>query len=225
MYECTGKVFIEKILPESVSKVLFLDTDVVVTQEFTMCFPPFGERGYLGMALDMGEVCQLDPDKCWPMSHYWKVPAGLTCGTSSSRAARLRDKFNAHNISKMRCPLAGQKEPLTFNGGVLWLYLDRMREVQFSERIINYTHHTARMTGPEKVPVTWGEQEFLNNYLRFQPDALVMLPCGCNYQWTATRREVKCPSQPVAIGHGWHDGVASQGRDPFNRYVCNLSRG
>ena len=62
-------------------------------------------------------------------------------------------------------------------------------------------------------------QEFLNNYFRFYPKALQLLPCGCNYQYTATRRSVRCPGQPVHIAHAWSSGMGKgQARSPCPTY-------
>ena len=46
---------------------------------------------------------------------------------------------------------------------------------------------------------------------------LQVQPCGCNYQWTAARRTIKCPNAPVYMGHGWHAGTTQVTRDPYNK--------
>ena len=60
-------------------------------------------------------------------------------------------------------------------------------------------------------PASQGESDFINNFLHFYPGALLQLPCGCSYQWSAARRQLLCPSQPLRIVTG--DGSAgSSGR-------------
>lgn len=76
-----------------------------------------------------------------------------------------------------------------------------MREVGFKELYISSTASHYLMTGRRRA--TWGEQDFVNSFFRLHPDALRLLPCGCNYQWSAIRRHVKCPRQPITVGHGW----------------------
>jgi hypothetical protein len=109
-----------------------------------------------------------------------------------------------------------------FNAGVVGMDLAKMRQVKFTERMVKYAHHTARMLGPNK-PARWGEQELLANYLRFHPEALKVLPCGCNYQWIGPRRNIKCPGQPVYIGHGWTQAVLKpRHHDRYNQLFMHF---
>ena len=88
--------------------------------------------------------------------------------------------------------------------------------------MVKYAHHTARMLGPNK-PARWGEQELLANYLRFHPEALKVLPCGCNYQWIGPRRNIKCPGQPIYIGHGWTQAVLKpRHHDRYNQLFMHF---
>jgi hypothetical protein len=114
------------------------------------------------------------------------------------------------------CKGPGETEAVQFNAGVILFDLVKLRAIEFTERIVDLAHHTARMAGVNK-PATWGDQDFLSNYFRFHPEVLDMLPCGCNYQWTAARRGIKCPAQPVRMGHGWHAGTAERTTDPYNK--------
>merc|ERR1740130_1430816 len=66
-------------------------------------------------------------------------------------------------------------------------------------------------------------QEQLANYLRFHPEALKVLPCGCNYQWIGPRRNIKCPGQPVYIGHGWTQAVLKpRHHDRYNQLFMHF---
>lgn len=133
----------------------------------------------------MGENCQSDPESCWPLSHEWEVTPGLRCGTTPERAERLRRTGRAKV-----CNGPGSKEPIQFNAGVILYvtsagegdndhlhlmivsnryHLSRMRATNFTERLVNLTHHTARMAGEDR-PAKWGDQEFLANYFRFHPE-------------------------------------------------------
>ena len=91
-----------------------------------------------------------------------------------------------------------------------------MREINFNGRLLNITAQTARMAGPNRI-ASWGDQEYMANYVRFYPESLRVQPCGCNYQWTAARRTIKCPDAPVYMGHGWHAGTTQVTRDPYNK--------
>ena len=91
-----------------------------------------------------------------------------------------------------------------------------MRENNFNGRLLNITAQTARMAGPNRI-ASWGDQEYMANYVRFYPESLRVQPCGCNYQWTAARRTIKCPNAPVYMGHGWHAGTTQVTRDPYNK--------
>jgi hypothetical protein len=211
------KIFLPDLLPESVRHVLWVDNDVVTLGSPAPCFPTFGASEYLAMAFDAGETCQEKPDECWPMSHEWTVPKGLACGANPSWAAHRKEVDPSR-----QCAQPGETEPVQFNAGVVGMDLAKMRQVKFTERMVKYAHHTARMLGPNK-PARWGEQELLANYLRFHPEALKVLPCGCNYQWIGPRRNIKCPGQPVYIGHGWTQAVLKpRHHDRYNQLFMHF---
>jgi len=211
------KIFLPDLLPESVRHVLWVDNDVVTLGSPAPCFPTFGASEYLAMAFDAGETCQEHPDQCWPMSHEWTVPKGLTCGANPSWAAHRKEVDPSR-----QCAQPGETEPVQFNAGVVGMDLTKMRQVKFTERMVRYAHQTARMLGPNK-PARWGEQELLANYLRFHPEALKVLPCGCNYQWIGPRRNIKCPGQPIYIGHGWTQAVLKpRHHDRYNQLFMHF---
>lgn len=203
------KLFLPNIIP--VDKVLYIDNDVTAVQDISRCYSqPMNSEQMIGMGIDMGEVCQHHPNVCWPMAYEWKVAPGLVCGNAIERWShmmRYTDKF---------CRSSGQMEPVQFNGGVMLLHLAKMRASKFVERYIAVVIRTARITGFKKA--RWGEQEFINSFFRVFPETLVQLPCGCNYQFTAIRREVKCPSQPIYLAHGWTSGVKTSNSNQFNRH-------
>ena len=53
----------------------------------------------------------------------------------------------------------------------------------------------------------WGDQEFLNNWLRLHPESLHHLPCGCNFQPLGYKAADLCGGQPLFIAHLWHVGM------------------
>ncbi|KAI8808798.1 glycosyl transferase family 64 domain-containing protein [Cladochytrium replicatum] len=205
-----GKEIDEKV-PDSVfERVLYVDNDVTAVQDITPCWRRFFSRSqFIGMAVDQGDICQYFPNLCWPMGFEWVVPPGLFCGNVPSRSKLYDPSLN------QSCPKSGQTETYQFNGGVVLMDLEKMRKVDFTEMYVNATVRTARNIGFKKA--RWGEQDFINSFFRVHPDSLHPLPCGCNYQFTASRREVKCPNQPVYLAHGWSRGISEQSKNLYNQ--------
>lgn len=186
------KMFLSDILTFA-DRVLYLDTDTTITSDISTCyFAPTKPSTLVSMAVDMGDICQRDPDRCWPIGLHWRVPEGLECGNVPSRTLASQGSAN--------CAHFGELETVQVNGGVAMLELGKMREQGFVERYVQSIVHHYRLVGRT---ATWGEQDFINSYFRLFPKDLELLPCGCNYQWFGTRREVKCGSQPVTIAHHW----------------------
>lgn len=192
------KMFLTDIITIA-ERVLYLDTDVTVTSDLSACYgQPVNRPGALvSMGVDMGDVCQRNPDLCWPIGLHWRVPPGLVCGNVPSRALSREPPSCAHE---------GELETLQVNGGVALFELAKMREVGFVDRYVQSVVHHFRMMGSS--PARWGEQDFVNSYFRLHPDELELLPCGCNYQWFGARREVMCGNQPVTIAHHWSVSLA-----------------
>lgn len=132
------------------------------------------------------------------MGAEWVVPPGLECGNLKHRTAAKRRKHGLHDA---HCPNTGDTEAYQFNGGVILMDLARMRARNFGEAFVASVIDGARVTGFKQA--RWGEQDYLNNFYRLYPGALAALPCGCNYQYSGARREVKCPGAPVYLAHGW----------------------
>jgi hypothetical protein len=76
-----------------------------------------------------------------------------------------------------------------------------MRATNFTDRFLASVTATFRELDGKQA--RWGDQEFLNNYARYYPQEVEVLPCGCNYQWQGFRKEAKCGEQKVTIAHGW----------------------
>lgn len=217
-YAVHCKVFLADLLPAEVAAVLYADTDAIIAGwgVAQACMPPLDGESYIGMVIDMGDSCQLRPDRCWPLAYEGVVQPGLVCGNTPQRSAR--------HASDARCVEPGEREPLQLNGGLVYMNLTTMRRIGFTERYTESVWQTARMLpSAHAFDATWGEQEFLNNYFRFHPEALAQLPCGCNYQYTAVRRAVRCPGQPVYIAHAWSSGMSkARARNPFTAYMRQL---
>lgn len=185
-------MFLSDILTYA-DRVLYLDTDTTITSDISACyFAPKKPSTLVSMSVDMGDICQRDPDRCWPIGLHWKVPEGFECGNVPSRSSTASRPSS--------CAQPGELETVQVNGGVALFELGKMREQGFVERYVQSIIHHYRVVGK---PATWGEQDFINSYFRLFPKDLELLPCGCNYQWFGTRREVKCGQQPVTIAHHW----------------------
>jgi hypothetical protein len=85
--------------------------------------------------------------------------------------------------------------------GVVLYELGKMRAQNFTDRFLASV--TATFAEQDQRRAQWGDQEFLNNFARYQPQSVSVLHCGCNYQWMGFRKEAKCGMQPVTIAHGW----------------------
>ncbi len=193
------KAFLAELIP--VDNVLYIDSDVTVVSNIAYCWlqrenvsTSLGDSALMAMGVDMGEVCQSSPDLCYPIGMRFRIPPGLVCGTTPKRAKKVLAEGR-------KCLAEGDFEPFQFNGGVALMKLKQMREQNFSTKFIQASIHTWRELGYRQA--RWGEQDLLNNYFRLYPGSVVSLPCGCNFQYSAVRRESKCGNQTVAIAHGW----------------------
>ncbi|GAA5910398.1 uncharacterized protein JCM6883_002993 [Sporobolomyces salmoneus] len=200
------KMFLSDILTYA-DRVLYLDTDTTITSDISTCyFAPKKSTTLVSMSVDMGDICQRNPDRCWPIGLHWRVPDDLECGNVPARASGSSNSAS--------CAQPGELETIQVNGGVALFELGKMREQGFVERYVQSIIHHYRVVGR---PATWGEQDFINSYFRLFPKDLELLPCGCNYQWFGTRREVKCGEQPVMIAHHWSHGIAGRTQEPYNQ--------
>ncbi|SCV69908.1 BQ2448_1302 [Microbotryum intermedium] len=199
------KMFLSKIITHA-DKVLYLDTDVTVLSDLSSCYAESDDQKVLlKMGIDMGDACQLYPDRCWPIALHWRVPEGLECGNIPVN--NLPENKNAY------CASPHELETVQVNGGVALMRLDRMREAAFTDRYVRTVARTYRAVGRR---ARWGEQDFINSYLRMFPEDLELLPCGCNYQWLGRRKEVKCAGQPITIAHHWSMGIEFRGMHEYN---------
>jgi GT2 family glycosyltransferase/lipopolysaccharide biosynthesis glycosyltransferase/glycosyltransferase involved in cell wall biosynthesis len=187
------KFFLADIITD-VERVLYLDTDSSILSDISECYSyPTSPSALISMGIDMGDTCQLTPSRCWPIGLHWRVPAGLKCGNIDDD----RPIWDNHPES---CSEEGELETIQLNGGVALLELGRMRDEDFVQQYIEAVVQTYKIVGAVS---PWGEQDFINSYFRLHPDQLEILPCGCNYQWFGSRREVKCGKQPLYIAHSW----------------------
>lgn len=186
------KMFLTEIISEDVDTVLYLDTDTTIVSDISACYAhATSPTALISMALDMGDACQDQPDYCWPIGLHWRVTDGLECGNLPGKSS---------TVGKQSCAKPGELEPLQVNGGVALMQLRRMRSSGFVDRYVQSVVYHYRLAGRV---AEWGEQDFINSYLRLYPSELELLPCGCNYQWFGSRSEVKCGGQPIAIAHHW----------------------
>lgn len=187
------KFFLSEIITD-VDRVLYLDADSSIVSDISECYAyPTSPTALVSMAIDMGDTCQLNPSRCWPIGLHWRVPPGLKCGN-------IDDDRPVWDQNPEACSEEGELETIQLNGGVVLMELGRMRDDNFVQQYIESVVQNYRIVGRAS---TWGEQDFINSYFRLHPDHLQILPCGCNYQWFGGRREVKCGQQPLYIAHSW----------------------
>jgi lipopolysaccharide biosynthesis glycosyltransferase len=249
------RAFLAEIISERVSRVLFMDNDITANQDISTCFDnTFKEDQMMAMAPDTGDVCQFQPDLCWPIGFQNQGQHGLDCGSlpglnTPNWVNRLRNRpdlsmyertkqagGNTFGLEHLRerdrsRAAAGRKqvigaavpvqcingtdyEPAQVNAGVILMDLKKMRSSNFIGRFIASVIRTARRL--DFKPARWGDQDFLNNYIRLYPDHFSLLPCGCNYQYMGPRRAIRCPQQLVYLVHSWHLGTSKQTTDVYN---------
>lgn len=197
------RLYAAEILPDTVETALFLDMDTIVTRSLSFCYPTFDKATeYIAMTRDTGGVCQHKPDNCWPIGFTWNPPAWMRCNRS-----RVQHSCSIH-----------RHEPVTFNAGVIGMNLKRMREVHFTQQLENTVWQTYRSVRRGAI---YADQDFLNNYLRFHPSALSVLPCECNYQFSSARKGRHCANKRIAIAHAWSIAKAS---DPLLKAMKRFDR-
>lgn len=203
------KMFLSEIVTFA-ERVLYLDTDVTIASDISRCYSePERPRTLISLGVDMGDSCQLQPDLCWPLGLHWRVPAGLACGNVVAEAG---------DSQLPGCAATGELEPVQANGGVILFELVRMRDWNFVDKYIRSVAHNFRIAGR---PAHWGEQDFINSYIRLFPNDFEFLPCGCNFQWWGIRQAVKCGEQPVHIAHHW--SVVSRGVRGFHKLTSRFT--
>ena len=202
------KLFMPAILPQRLERVLLVDSDATAVQDVQRCYQhPMTDEQQVAMGVDMGEVCQQYPDRCWPIGFSIAAQAGLRCGTP------LRPKMNRQPADAV-CPADGDLMPFQFNGGVMLLHLSNMRRLGWVQRFVQVAARTARHIGFKQAH--WCEQDLINNFFRVYPSAVTELPCGCNYQFGGLRRDLHCPKQPIYIAHAWHAHVKRRTNNSYN---------
>ncbi|GAA5845266.1 hypothetical protein JCM9279_004824 [Rhodotorula babjevae] len=210
------KVFLADLLVD-VDRVLYLDTDATIVGTLDVCTQPLPHDALFGMALDLGDACQVRPERCWPLSLQFTPWHGLVCGNVPKH--HWPPTFEADDAV---CAQSGEPEPAQVNGGVILMELSRMRRDGFVHKLLASTAHVFLLADRRRA--TWAEQEFLNAYIRDYPSDFAVIPCGCNYQYVGIRREAKCAGQPVHIVHHWSSNAAVETTDPYNRVFHHLRR-
>ncbi|GAA5912961.1 hypothetical protein JCM8208_002415 [Rhodotorula glutinis] len=210
------KVFLADLLVD-VARVLYLDTDATIVGTLDVCAQPLANDALFGMALDLGDACQVRPERCWPLSLQFTPWDGLVCGNVPKH--HWPPSFEAVDAV---CAQPGEPEPAQVNGGVILMELSRMRRANFTAKLLASTAHAFLLADRRRA--TWAEQEFLNAYIRDYPSDFSLIPCGCNYQYVGIRREAKCAGQPVHVVHHWSSNAAVETDNPYNRVFHHLRR-
>ena len=144
------------------------------------------------MAPDTSDSCQHYPDLCYPIGLKARVQPGLECATTPRFGKRIHNK-------QLPCKDSGEWETFQYNTGVLLMDLSKMRKHHFSARMVQVGIHAWRATDFQQT--RWGDQDLLNSFVRIYPDTVASLPCGCNYQYSSPRREVRCSNQRISLVH------------------------
>lgn len=217
------RLFLAEIVPSDF--VLYLDSDLSALSDLSPCLllnkkdsildPDFGPSALIAMSVDMGDLCQVTPDECYPLGMKFRIPPALDCGTTPTRAKAYKKKG-------VFCNPHAQYEPYVFNAGVALMNLKRMRETHFTLRLAQATLFTWHSLGQK--PALLGDQDLFNNYFRLYPESVVNLPCGCNYQFAGTRRESKCPGRKLVISHAWSKPLKEKRNDTFRNLFHYFER-
>jgi len=105
------KVFLADLLVD-VDRVLYLDTDATIVGTLDVCTQPLAPGALFGMALDLGDACQVRPERCWPLSLHFTPWDGLVCGNVPKH--HWPPSFEADDAV---CAQPGEPEPAQVNGG------------------------------------------------------------------------------------------------------------
>lgn len=106
------KLFIAELLPSTIQQALYLDTDTTVTGPLDACTPQLQGSTLFAMSLDLGDACQIKPDRCWPLSLEFKPWPGLKCGNVPELHRDL-----LYEAPGNRCTKVDEPEPAQVNGG------------------------------------------------------------------------------------------------------------
>lgn len=106
------KLYLADLLPQTVKHALYIDTDATVAGPLDACTPTLRGSVLFAMSLDLGDACQIKPDRCWPLSLEFKPWPGLKCGNVPDlyRPVMYEDPGS-------HCTAVGEPEPAQVNGG------------------------------------------------------------------------------------------------------------
>jgi lipopolysaccharide biosynthesis glycosyltransferase len=109
------KFFLPQILPTELSTVLYLDNDVSITSKLDGCFENEGDKS-INMVVDMGDICALDPDACWPLPMSSETgPMLVNGGVALLQLDRLRStNFLQHFIHAVASSFAATNRVARF---------------------------------------------------------------------------------------------------------------
>lgn len=171
----------------SVNKVIYLDIDVTITGDISVCFDQNLGSKMMALGVDMGDVCQKFPERCWPIAQMVQFPQSVVCGQNQ---INLKTCAPYRNMS------------FQYNFGVALLNLEMMRRSNFTANFVMSTQKNGRLVSHRRA--YWGGQEMINSFVLDFPELLDDLPCGCNYQIAGVHRRLLCPNTEVVIAHLWY---------------------
>lgn len=153
------KLLLPSILPESVKRLIVLDTDLVVAADIYELYKHFDAMDHSTITDDMGNTIKDQSNT--------KRSIGLVENQSDWYLSRTRKNDNTW-------PALGRG----FNTGVILFNLEQLRVLKWSElwRVVAETELTSLLA------TTLADQDIVNAVLRNNPYLVYMLPCQWNVQ-------------------------------------------
>jgi len=168
-------------------RVMVIDSDMGTMDSLADCYNANIADYFMGAVIDMGDTCQMFPLTCWPHGFFWDAL-----------------QWDELCVGRRRDRCLPKKMVAGINGGLLLLNAKRMREQSFWSLVLKSIQ---RLKSFVTVPTRWSEQEILNAMSIFDEHMIAFLPCGCNYQSSANRRQQKCSGSRIVNAHLWKWGL------------------
>jgi UDP-xylose:glucoside alpha-1,3-xylosyltransferase len=160
------RLFLHESLPESVERVLYVDSDTlfladvgIMWKEFETALQAHTDTDTTNDDID--NVNDINSDK--PMSNI--LAALVPEHQATSKSAYYRDQTNH--------PYYHDDQTVGLNSGVLLLNLRKMRAHPWNAELTSYLHNYT---------LQYYDQDLMNIYFHHHPDELLVLSCDWNYR-------------------------------------------
>ncbi|XP_039968479.1 glucoside xylosyltransferase 1 isoform X1 [Bactrocera tryoni] len=145
-------------------------------EEWKSLFKPCSsQRLFLPLLLpQVDSVLYVDTDVIFlsPISDIWKYFGRFNASQFAALTSEHEDENMGWYNRFARHPYYGR---MGVNSGVMLMNLTRMR-------IHNWVSHIVPIYNEYKLRITWGDQDIINVFFYYSPDALLLLPCQYNYR-------------------------------------------